>query len=373
MRENAALAALRAETALVVACTRARLDPVTAARVRELAGEVRDWATVLETARRHRLVPLLHTHLTAVAEDMLPDSARATLREEFTANAAKNLALAVELLALTELLDTHGIRALPYKGPTLAQCIYGSLAARQMKDVDILVHPVDVDRAVSLLATRDYSPVTPVLTAARRLGLEYQCVLTRPSDATIIELHWSVVPRAMAPAVGLDDLWPNRLRTAMLGTTVPIPSHEDMLVILCLHGSKHQWARLEWICGVAEMVRSKPLDWIRVLARAERWRATRMLSTGLLLAADLLDAPVPEPVISLTRRDPNVAALATTVLERLFADDDSTINRRSLWAFQLDAQEGVREKARYIWFRPLVNGARRGARFAYWLREMTVR
>jgi hypothetical protein len=354
---------------LVIACARARLDPVAADRVRELAGEVRDWPTVLELARRHRLVPLLYTHLNAVADDMLPDAARAELRDEFTANAAKNLALALELLAVADLLGYHGLRALPYKGPTLAQCIYGSLAARQMKDLDLLLRPADVDRAVSLLATREYVPITRVLPAARRLGLEYQCVLTRPSDATIIELHWSVVPRAMAPPVALEDLWPNRLHTAILGRTLPSPSHEDMLVVLCIHGSKHRWARLEWICGVAELVRSKPLDWIRVMARAEEWHAARMLRAGLRLAGDLLGAPVPEAILASARRDQHVGALVDTVLDKLFVDDDSGIDQRALYAFQLRAQERLRDKARYIWFRPLINGARRSARFAQWLED----
>jgi hypothetical protein len=373
MRENAASAPLAAEAALLVACTRARVDPLTGARVRKLAGAVRDWDTVLELGRRHRLVPLLYTHLKAVAEDVVPHAVYGALREEFTTNAAKNLALAVELLAVTELLDSQGVRALPYKGPTLAQCIYGSLAARQMKDVDILVGPADIDRAVSLLATREYSPVTRLLPGARRLGLEYQCVLTRPSDGTIIELHWSIVPRTMAPPVTLDHLWPSRLHTAMLGRTVASPSHEDTLVILCIHGSKHQWARLEWICGVAELLRSKPLDWLKVLARAERWHATRMLSTGLLLAADVLDAPVPEAVVGVARRDAHVVALAASVRDQLFLDDDPTLDRSVLRAFQLGTQEGVRDKARYIWFRPLIAGARQGARFAQWLQEVTVR
>jgi hypothetical protein len=279
--------------------------------------------------------------------------------------------MAVELLAVMDLLGSQGVRALPYKGPTLAQCVYGSLGARQMTDVDILLRSADIDKAVSLLATRGYSPVTRVLPAARRLGLEYQCVLTRPSDATIIELHWSVLPRAMSPPVTLDDLWPNRLQTAMLGRALPSPSHEDMLVILCLHGAKHRWARLEWICGLAELVRSKPLDWLKVLARADRWRATRMMSTGLLLAADLLDAPVPDAVVTVARQDERVTALAATVVGRLFVDEEP-FDGGALRAFQLDAQEGVRDKARYLWFRPLINGARKGARFAHWLQGATV-
>jgi putative nucleotidyltransferase-like protein len=373
MREHGAWAGLGVEVRLLLACTRARLDPVAAVRVRDLAADVRDWPTVLELGRKHRLVPLLHTHLNSVAEDLVPDATRATLRAEFTENAAKNLALGLELLAVNDLFASQGLRALPYKGPTLAQCIYGSLAARQMKDADILLGSADVDRAVSLLAARDYSPVLRVSPAARRLGLEYQVVLARPSDATILELHWSIVPRAMAPAVTLEDLWPHRLDTAILGRTLPSPSHEDMLVILCIHGAKHRWARLEWICGVAELLRSKPLDWIRVKTRAERWHASRMLNAGLLVAADLLDAPVPEPVIAAARRDARVAVLAAAVLEKLFADDDSTAEQNALWAFQLRAQERIRDKARYIWFRPLINGARKGARFAHWMHEMAVR
>jgi hypothetical protein len=374
MREEVTFGSSPPEIALLLACTRARLDPIAASRIRDLACAVRDWSAVLELGRRHRLVPLLHTHLNAIAADVLPDVVSAALREEFTANAARNLALTVELLAITALLDSHGIRALPYKGPALAQCIYGSLAARQMKDLDILLRPEDLDRVVSILAARDYAPVTPVLPAARRLGLEHQCVLTRPSDETIIELHWSVVPRAMSPPVALDDLWPQRLSTALLGRMVPSPSHEDTLVILCIHGSKHQWARLEWICGVAELLRAKPIDWIKVLARAQQWHATRMLSTGLLLAADLLDAPVPDALVATARRDAQVGALAAKVLERLFVDDEATpLDRRTLRAFHLRAQESARDKARYIWFRPLIDGARRGARFAHWLHGRTAR
>jgi len=372
MRNVARSVVLDAEAELLLACARVRMEPVAGARVREMAGAVSDWSAVLDLARRHRLVPLLYTHLKAVAEDLVPASARAALREEFTANAARNLALATELLAVTELLASHGVRALPYKGPALAQCVYGSLASRQMKDVDVLIAPEDVERALSLLATRGYAPVTRLLPGARRLGLEYQCVLTRPSDDTVIELHWSVVPRAMAPPVTLDQLWPSRLHTAMLGRTLPGPSHEDTLVILGIHGSKHQWARLEWICGVAELVRTKPIDWVKVHGRAEQWRATRMLDTGLLLATDLLDAPVPDAMLDSARRDARVVSLAASVIERLFIDEDGS-GDRVLRAFQLGTQQSARDRARYIWFRPLIDGARKGARVAHWLQDLSAR
>lgn len=356
-----------AEIALLIACTRSRLDARAAECVRTLAANVRDWPALVELGRRHRLVPLLYTHLNTVATDLLPDETRRVLRDEFAANAARNLALGAELLAMVELLASRGINALPYKGPILAQCIYGSLASRQMKDVDILVRPRDVKAAVASLASRGYERVTSALPGARRLGLEHQCVLTRPVDDVIIELHWSVVPRALAPAVTLDDLWPNRLHTTILGKPLSSPSHEDTLVVLCIHGAKHQWARLEWVCGVAELIRSKPVDWHKVHARAKYWHAGRMLSTGLLLAAELLEAPVPDAILERARRDVQAVSLSSGVLDRMFADEEAMSDRRVVRSFQLGAQESRWDRARYRWLRPLIDSARKSARLADWL------
>jgi hypothetical protein len=364
---------LTMEKALLVACARARLEPDDAAQVRRLAADVRDWPAVLDLARRHRMLPMLHTHVSAVADDLVPAQTLAELRQQFAANAAKSLTLAMEVLAITELFDRESVRAIPYKGPTLAQCVYGSLAARQMKDLDVLIRRDDFDRAVSLLADRGFQLVARPWSALRRLGLEYQAVLTRASDSMVIELHWTIVPRAIAPPIGVDDLWPNLLRTSMLGRSIPSPSHEDTLVILCVHGAKHQWARLEWITGVAELVRSKPVDWLAVLARAERWHATRMLGTGLILAADLLGAPVPDAVLADARVDAEVVALASIAAGCLFADGERLVARRAVRAFQLRVQEGVRDKARYLWFRPLIDGARKGARAARMLEAWVAR
>ena len=364
---------LTTEKALLIACARARLTPRDAARVRRLTAAVRDWPAVLDLARRHRMLPLLHTHISGVADDLVPAQTLAELRQEFAANAARSLGLAMELLAISDLFDAEGVRAVPYKGPTLAQCVYGSLAARQMKDLDILVSRDDFKRAISLLAARGYRLVARPWSLLRRLGLEYQAVLMRASDSMVIELHWTIVPRAIAPPIGVDDLWPNLLRTGMLGRSIPSPSHEDTLVILCVHGAKHQWARLEWITGVAELVRSKPVDWLTVLARADRWHATRMLGTGLILASEMLDAPVPEAVLAGAREDPEVVALASTAADCLFADGERAVPRREVHAFQLRVQEGMRDKARYLWFRPLIDGARKGARAASMLEAWVAR
>ncbi|HLJ53919.1 MAG TPA: nucleotidyltransferase family protein, partial [Chthonomonadaceae bacterium] len=97
-------------------------------------------------------------------------------------------------------------------------------------------------------------------------------------------------------------------------------SAEDMLIFLCVHGAKHQWSRLGWIMDVAEHVRSSPgLDWSAALAEAERLACVRMLLLGLLLAGDILGAPVQDDVFARARQDDSVASLAREVRDWLNA------------------------------------------------------
>src|SRR5262249_60545914 len=61
----------------------------------------------------------------------------------------------------------------------------------------------------------------------------------------------------------------------------------------------------------------RPLDWDAVLSLARRAGVRRMLGLGMLLAADLLQARVPEELQSLARSDRALQSLAARVGEGL--------------------------------------------------------
>ena len=71
---------------------------------------------------------------------------------------------------------------------------------------------------------------------------------------------------------------------------------EDLLILLCVHGSKHAWEQLKWTCDVAELVRRRPtLDWSRILFQADEWGCRRIVLLGLGMANSFstLSCPVP--------------------------------------------------------------------------------
>jgi hypothetical protein len=86
-----------------------------------------------------------------------------------------------------------------------------------------------------------------------------------------------------------------------------------------VHGSKHLWDRLAWICDVAELVKMRTdLNWSVLLERAVSSGTDSMLFLGLHLANRLLDAPLPEHVEAKLLAERLVASLANQVSERLF-------------------------------------------------------
>jgi hypothetical protein len=268
------------------------------------------------------MAPLLYWHLDATSPEAVPENALDRLRSHFRSNCLRNLFLAGELLRLLNVFEAHGILAVPYKGPSLAVSVYGDLALREFCDLDILVHRHDVSQAKEVLASMGYQARYQLTKAQEAAFLRSQCEhpFMRGDGKSIVELHWGVAEKHFFP-LDTERLWGRLDRMPLGGGTVLSLSAEDMLLILCVHGSVHAWERLEWICDVAELVRvCQDIEWERIMAQASALGGERMLLLGLFLASDLLGASLPERVSQRLRGEPNVKALAGGIREQLFRE-----------------------------------------------------
>src|SRR5260370_41435139 len=99
-------------------------------------------------------------------------------------------------------------------------------------------------------------------------------------------------------------MWPRRRVVTLMGQPLVAPGAEDLLLILCMHGAKHLWKNLGWICDVAQLLGVQPhLDWEQVRREARRLRSERLLRLGVYLAERVLQAPLPADVARECRRD----------------------------------------------------------------------
>jgi hypothetical protein len=298
-----------------------------AEEVHRLAAKVGDWDSLLELAEEHRVLPMLFLRLADMGP-AVPLFVPERVRTEYERNMFNSLANSVELIAVLKALEDKMIPAMPFKGVVLGASIYHDLTTRPAGDLDLLIHYRDLVRATTVVLERGYELKTPVLadgTPAQFGYYEYH--FERKTDGRVLELRWRLeltVP-SFKRDLGMDWVWPKRRTTVLAGAEVPDMSLEITLLMLCMHGSKHAWSRLIWICDVAQLLASShALDWNEVTYEAKEAGLSRTLALGILLAHRVAGAIVPQTILQRFEADTTARLLAQHIQENLFDAPGST-------------------------------------------------
>jgi hypothetical protein len=310
--------AQHSENELLLSCVCTRLSPDQLLRLNTLVQKDLDWNYFYSLARRHSLVPLVFSQLEKLAEHV-PNEILARFRKDYLDNAARNLVLADELVQLIRALSEIGTEAITFKGPALAIAAYGDLSARRFVDLDLIVQRADVRRAIETLTARGYVATTTLDPQQQSALIQQQHNLQFSRSQVIVELHWQVASELFASSVTAEDLWQNLDSVSIGKSEVKTLSPEDLLFALSVHGSRHLWQRLAWICDIDRLINTQhQLDWSRLIERAGKAKARRMFLLAPALAANLLGTPLPNSVELAIKRDPRIAKLVEEVRAQLF-------------------------------------------------------
>lgn len=328
---------------LLLYCARTRPVP----QIREIDFENIDWNYFYLLARRHAVVPLVYRQL----KDLVLPEHLQTFKRNYQENSARNVVLTAELCRIIKLFAESGIEAIPYKGPILSLIAYDDLALRRFVDLDIIVKKQDVQRARDLLLADSYAFSKPLSESQQELLLRTQHNLQFAKDKRqlIVELHWEVAPQLFASTVQGDALWQNLVAFDLNGTVIKTFSADDLLFSLCVHGSRHLWERLGWICDVAELISRREVDWSALLDRATKSDSERMFLLGLYLAEKLLDTTLPPEVKRRCDADKRLETLAADVVEHLFNGPEHVPATSSeIFRYNLGVRKSLTARTRYL-------------------------
>lgn len=309
------------EDRLLLACVRAQVHPAHAGAIERPLDHQVDWDYLLQSGRRHAVLPLVERNLRAVFGEGVPEEVQRRLRHTVQQTQQLNMARVGELLRLLERFARRGIRVLPWKGPLLALQAYGDVGLRQFADLDLLIHKRDFPAALQLLLEERYLPHTPLEGAAAIAAYPYQGPheYRLERDGLLVELQWQALQRPFSFPPDADRWWDELELVTIAGRRVLAMPLESLVLILCVHGSKHLWDRLVWLCDVAALIARHPdLDWQRLYAQARDLVAERMLNLGLLMVRELLGAEVPPFMLEKMRDDRQMQRLAALSWEMLF-------------------------------------------------------
>jgi hypothetical protein len=255
-----------------------------------------DWQSVLALARYNQIVPLICQRLFEYASELPPDILR-SLGPETAAIVGWNLKLAGALLTALNVLRSGGIHSVPFKGPVLSCTLYGSLSLRQTRDLDMFVERSQLADALRLLETIGYQLADEYRTVMEQatLDLVHKVVLVVNQFTGVnMDIHWAACEPGFDELLSAANFWSGGGTTTLLGEQVPIPSPENLFVLLVIHGARHHWNSLRLLCDVAWLLSKHPGLKFEVVAEKMPglWR-TRMFLVPLALVQQLWQVDLP--------------------------------------------------------------------------------
>ena len=291
-----------------------RQDEALLKKLENLSGET--WNSVLTESTKQRLTPLLYEQLSRMPA--VPAKILDTAKRIYLQSVAVNLRYYHELEKVTGHFNNEGIPVILLKGAHLAEFVYEDSALRVFGDLDLLVMRKDLERAAALLEKIGYT--TPkTLLIEDSCSLKQHLPLFANAEDVFIELHWTIANPGEVPAMDVEEIWQRAEEVSLGRSRALVLSREDLLLHICIHASiQHRFdLGIVPFCDIARILRQcgDTIDWERVRTRASGWNALRGVYLSLLLARDLVGAPVPDEVLNRYRPDGRDPAIVDWCVE----------------------------------------------------------
>lgn len=343
------------EMKLLLLCSIKDLSSQQEEKIRSLLNDYIDWGLFLKLVAKHRIHTLVYSHLTRIDSAAVDEKALKTLEQRCQKNLMDAVKQTGELISLARLMAANGIRALSLKGPLLATTIYGDIAYRKSKDLDILICEQDIEKTNQLLLANgfrntDLEVASSPKQKAHLIKTNHHFVYQKPFGV-IVELHWrGFSDSTLFP---FDELWRNRRELVLSGQTINVPAGEDEFIYLLRHGSNHAYNRLRWLCDIAEIIKSNQLDWSEIAKRAAQVDIMETLVQAVILGDRLFGIAIPEALLGPAASNNLGQKLAAMTIPFILDPDENAIEAGgrldlSFRKYTLLRSKGIKAKWAYL-------------------------
>ncbi len=281
-------------------------------RVKKLLIHPLDWEEVLETAKWHRVEPLLYYNLMDLPEaKIIPTDFMEHIKKSFYSNMVTNINLYSELERLLGVFNKSGINVILLKGSVLGRTVYDNDSIRPLSDIDIMVKIIDIEKADKTLSENGYVFNEK---SSREWFREnnYNFQFTHPVKNIMIELHWHILSKSEPAPIAIKD---HDIIKRMWERAIPMKAYDDkaltlcpsdLLFYLCVHFLKHRFqspigryrgvfnsrGSLLQLNDIYQSVRyyKDEIDWVSLDLEAEKYQVTRLIYSTLYIVRNIFEA-----------------------------------------------------------------------------------
>ena len=254
-----------------------------------------NWNDLLNDARSLEISPILWWAFKDLDLSSIPQDITDQFRFEYKENFARNMVLSDRLAWLCRTFEDNAIPFVPVKGLILADQTFPSEALRSLCDLDVLIRPESLSKAVQILSQNG-------LLLAGRDSLfdvdldkhrDVQFVGALKGFDYVLELHWKFKDTFIK--LQQDVVWNNLVDYEWNGLKLRVFSPELTLLHL-IHHLHYQGFTLKILMDVAATLKTyeSSLDWDQVLRLADNFKMKWCVYLALECACSLMDQPYPD-------------------------------------------------------------------------------
>ncbi|WP_321422019.1 nucleotidyltransferase family protein [uncultured Methanobacterium sp.] len=312
---------LKKEDQLLLSCARIQMDDENKRKIKNLVKLDLDWDYLLKITSKHKLQQIVYWQLNQICADEVPSEYIQNFKQFLKNNSRKNLFFTKELINIIQSLNVNNIKSIPYKGPVLAQQVYGNIVMRQFGDIDFFVKKENVLSIKEILISKGYKPEFDLDSAQEQNYLDSQRELKffHEDKGISLELHWKFSGIFLNLSSNAEKLFLKDQNSLSLGgVTLPKLSPENLILILSIHNASHHWSRLAWLVDIATLINNQKIDWKRVLKISEELSIQRILFINLYLCQVLLNLKLENDISQLLSSN-SVITISNTFADNIFS------------------------------------------------------
>lgn len=288
-----------------------------------------------EWARWHRLSPYLQRQF----PDRWPQCKRAWLESE-----ADDLARSSWLSEFHLACQREGVRLVFFKGVGTARLAYASPSLRPLGDVDVLIAPPQLERAVGVALKMGFKELYPDPAIRRYLREKhYQVPLIHPRFG-LLELHFDLY-REIRPG-WLEGALRRAIPMDLYGSESWVLRPEDLYPVLAVHLC-HTDGSPVWVWLLDLVLLDRVVDGAKVVETARQQGTTAALVVAQAISASLWN----RELLAAHSLEGALTRLEAWAVSRTKADDTTFSGARIRMAqrTRADPRELLGEAVRFMW------------------------
>lgn len=351
------VSAIGPELKLILACINQESANKKKEEIETILKDLIDWELFVDLAVHHRVSPMVFSVLNDCTHSAIPDAVLNYLRKQKCNIAMANLQMTGELVRILRAMDAQDVKTVVLKGLPLANQLYGDITMRPLRDLDILVFPRDVEKAKEIVQEFHYRLYYPSFEPTPRrmknwVKTNHHFSYQHEEKGVCLELHWRL--GVVGNEIPLSLLPHGMHKVTLAGQPITVLANETLLIYLILHGALHAWFRLRWLCDVGLMLTNKENSWDKLYRLAEKLGLTAAVNQAVILAHELLGAPIPDRITAKIEKDKKAQRLVcmaqSMIVANSYLHDDLKINMLYYQKkmYELALRSGFKNKLAYL-------------------------